>query len=74
MYLRVIPLHARLVAMRIRNMLALCWVGGVDAAGGDLGGVLVERESECGRGGRAGGWHLAHDLNCLSLFAEHRIG
>ena len=44
MYLRVIPLHARLVAMRIRNMLALCWVGGVDTAGGDLGGVLVERE------------------------------
>ena len=46
MYLRVMPLHARLVAMRVRNMLALCWVCGVDTAGGDLGGMLVERESE----------------------------
>ena len=49
-------------------------MGGVDTAGGDLGGMLVERERECGGGGRAGGWCLAYDLNCLSLFAEHRIG
>ena len=27
-YLPVIPLHARLVAVRIRYILALCWVGG----------------------------------------------
>ena len=53
------------------------WVGGVDTAGGDLGGMLVWRERECmWERWAAGGWYLwlAYDLNCLSLFAEHRIG